>query len=170
MVALFTWKARQIFGLTGAVFHFVLTSNCLFHLLGRWDGMLLNVLWTCHRRLIRAENWRKLKKTLGLNKFDMKLSMTFIDMQQSHTLYGWVMSRRALCDIVTVVNSRFPLDRYRQKARLQNMPHFPHFHIAFTYADVLQNILLEYDRLLNDETHRQISANDVCEAFDGNTY
>lgn len=48
----------------------------------------------------------------------------------------------------TLLNNGFPIDRYRQLSKVQNMRTGPHFYVQIAFADDFRNLWCEYESLL----------------------
>ncbi len=66
---------------------------------------------------------------------------------------------------VTVINSGFDIERYRQLARMQNERHSCRFHVELTFFDMISNMKTEYEKLR--KVQKRVVGQDVVDAYCG---
>ncbi len=66
---------------------------------------------------------------------------------------------------VQILNSGFPVEKYRQLARIQNARHNPIYYVELTFYDVISNLRMEHERL--KKLGYRSSGVETAEAYDG---
>ncbi len=92
-----------------------------------------------------------------------------VDGLHSHTALTYIKNNYNGWDsfkwYVKILNSGFPIDKYRQLARIQNSKHDAAFFIELTLFDILYNLRLEHERLKREK--KKCGGSETAQAYDG---